>query len=164
MAIQFGYLTLFAVAFPAAPLAALLNNLIEGHTDLLKLLKSYQRPHPREAANIGTWLEILETMSYLSTIVNSLIIVFTSKELAQYSLFTRLFIGLTIEHLLFFIKYVISKTIPDTPTWVAEAFAKKTYYKQLAIDQAIQARKDAKRIQREAHETADPIVNLEEYN
>ncbi len=52
MAIQFGYLTLFAAAFPAAPFAALLNNLVEARTDLVKLFKGMQRPHPREAASI----------------------------------------------------------------------------------------------------------------
>jgi hypothetical protein len=52
IAIQFGYVTLFAAAFPAAPAAALLNNLVEGKSDLLKLFKGMQRPHPREASSI----------------------------------------------------------------------------------------------------------------
>ena len=39
MAIQFGYVTLFAVAFPLAPLCAYINNLVEAKTDLFKLIK-----------------------------------------------------------------------------------------------------------------------------
>ena len=51
MAIQFGYVTLFAVAFPAAPAAALFNNVIEARTDLVKVtpishLFPTHFPHP----------------------------------------------------------------------------------------------------------------------
>jgi hypothetical protein len=35
--IQFGYVTMFAVAFPLAPLFALANNLWEARLDLVKL-------------------------------------------------------------------------------------------------------------------------------
>lgn len=170
MAIQFGYLTLFAVAFPAAPIAALINNMIESRSDLVKLMKSMQRPHPREAANIGTWVEILEVMSYIACMVNCAIIVFTSKELAHLSLFSRLWIGLVIEHLLFFLKFTIAKFIPDAPAWVREAYAKRTYYKQLTIDQAIQVRKEVKRQSRAVNnqsvqivvDSQDPLVRLED--
>lgn len=100
MAIQFGYLTLFAVAFPAAPVAALFNNLIEARTDLVKLFKGMSRPHPRESATIGTWLQIIEAMSYIATVFNCAIIVFTSKELNNsypgISWFSKLCIGINV--------------------------------------------------------------------
>jgi hypothetical protein len=38
MAVQFGYVTLFAAAFPAAPLAAFINNMVEARTDLFKVI------------------------------------------------------------------------------------------------------------------------------
>jgi len=137
MAIQFGYLTLFAVAFPAAPLAALINNLVEGRSDLLKLLKGMQRPHPKEAANIGTWLEIIEMVSYLATVTNCAIIVFTSTELDNsynMNIYTKLWIGILAEHLIFLLKFAIEKFIPDSPEWVRESYARRVYYKQVALE------------------------------
>jgi len=138
MAIQFGYVTLFAAAFPAAPFAALINNLVEARTDLVKLFKGMQRPHPREAANIGTWLEILEAISYLATITNSAIIVFTSTELdilyPNITPMTKLWIALIAEHVIFILKFLIQKFIPDAPAWVKEEWARKTYYKSLMAE------------------------------
>lgn len=52
--LQFGYVTLFASAFPLAPLAALLNNLVEIRSDAFRLLTSTQRPFHQGARNIGT--------------------------------------------------------------------------------------------------------------
>ena len=60
MVTQFGFLTLFAMAFPLAPLFAFFNNVIEIRTDSTILLKFCQRPVPERAASIGTWLRILE--------------------------------------------------------------------------------------------------------
>ncbi len=51
--IQFGFITLFAAAFPLAPLMALVNNLIEIRTDALKLLKSTNRAEYLGASGIG---------------------------------------------------------------------------------------------------------------
>jgi anoctamin-10/anoctamin-7 len=54
--VQFGYVTLFVVAFPLAPLAALVNNVFETRVDSFKLLKLTRRPEPRGAYNIGIYL------------------------------------------------------------------------------------------------------------
>jgi len=171
IAIQFGYVTLFAAAFPLAPFAALLNNLVEGRSDLIKLFKGMQRPHPREASNIGTWIDIMEAISYLATITNSAIIVFTSTELQNLypgmSGQTKLMIALVAEHLIFLLKFLIQKFIPDAPAWVKEAYARKIYFKQLHIEQAKEEESHKK-----AHTPHTPhrfkapassLVNLEEH-
>src|SRR3546814_12637490 len=44
LAIQFGYITLFVVALPAAPFLAWVSNYIEIRTDGYKLIKHHQRP------------------------------------------------------------------------------------------------------------------------
>lgn len=43
--IQYGYVTLFAAAFPLAPLLALINNVVEIRTDAFKFLNGTNRPH-----------------------------------------------------------------------------------------------------------------------
>ncbi len=53
MVIQYGYVTLFAAAFPLAPLLAYVNNLVEIRTDSWKMLKQNHRPTYRGAKGIG---------------------------------------------------------------------------------------------------------------
>ena len=50
MVVQFGYVTLFAAAFPATAALALINNMIEIRSDAYKLLKATQRPACMRAA------------------------------------------------------------------------------------------------------------------
>lgn len=42
LAVQFGYITLFVVAFPLAPFLALANNYVEFRSDAFKLLTQMQ--------------------------------------------------------------------------------------------------------------------------
>jgi hypothetical protein len=44
LALQFGYVVLFAPAFPLAPALALLSNIVENRIDGLKLFISFQKP------------------------------------------------------------------------------------------------------------------------
>jgi hypothetical protein len=53
LAIQFGFICLFATAFPLAPLFALLNNLVEIRIDATKVCRLLRRPEPRGVASIG---------------------------------------------------------------------------------------------------------------
>lgn len=54
-ALQFGFITLFVVAFPLAPLFALLNNTSEIRTDSYKILTKLQRPPAIPAEDIGAF-------------------------------------------------------------------------------------------------------------
>ena len=53
--IQFGYVSFFSIAFPLAPVLALINNLFELRADAYKLCNSKQRPLARKASGIGIW-------------------------------------------------------------------------------------------------------------
>ncbi|CAF0848775.1 unnamed protein product [Brachionus calyciflorus] len=79
MVIQYGFITLFVVAFPLAPLFAFLNNVLEIRIDAFKVLTQLKRPLPKKAQDIGIWLTILNTISKLGVITNGLIIAFTSE-------------------------------------------------------------------------------------
>merc|ERR1712224_839373 len=78
MAIQFGYVTLFAAAFPIASLASLINNIVEIKSDATKLLIHTQRPHYRGAEDIGSWQRVFEIVSTLAVMTNVSIVGFTS--------------------------------------------------------------------------------------
>ena len=68
--IQYGLVTLFVAAFPLAPLFALLNNVIEVRLDAYKIVTQFRRPVAQRVANIGVWMEILKTLTYLAVISN----------------------------------------------------------------------------------------------
>jgi anoctamin-10/anoctamin-7 len=55
VAIQFGYVALFASALPIASLASLFAFLIEVKADTIKFLYVYRRPQPTGALDIGLW-------------------------------------------------------------------------------------------------------------
>ncbi|XP_073908253.1 anoctamin-9 isoform X2 [Castor canadensis] len=79
MMIQYGFTTIFVAAFPLAPLLALFSNLVEIRLDAIKMVQLQRRLVPRKANDIGTWLQVLETIGVLAVIANGMIIAFTSE-------------------------------------------------------------------------------------
>ncbi|CAF4830476.1 unnamed protein product [Rotaria sp. Silwood1] len=79
LVIQFGFVTLFATAFPLAPLFALLNNVIEIRLDAWKFLSKYKRPIPFKASDIGIWSDIISAISYVAVLTNAVVIAWTSE-------------------------------------------------------------------------------------
>uniref|UniRef100_A0A8C3MY07 Anoctamin n=1 Tax=Geospiza parvula TaxID=87175 RepID=A0A8C3MY07_GEOPR len=78
MVIQYSFTTIFAAAFPLAPLLALVNNVIEIHMDAIKMMRLRRRMVPRKAKDIGIWLQVLEAIGILAVIGNGLVIAITS--------------------------------------------------------------------------------------
>ena len=77
--IQYGYVALFSVAFPLAPLAAAFANFIELRADAFKVAYGVRRPRYRAAKDIGAWSGVLRFLSWLSLLTNTLLIAFTSQ-------------------------------------------------------------------------------------
>lgn len=76
--LQYGFITLFVVAFPLAPLFALLNNIFELRWDAKKFLLYHRRPITRRARNIGVWYSVMAIICRLSVLINAAIIAFSS--------------------------------------------------------------------------------------
>jgi hypothetical protein len=74
--IQFGYLVLFAPAFPLAPFFAFLNNVVEIRTGGYRLAVAYQRPVSKARSGIGSWLGVLKVLGFLAVITNASMITF----------------------------------------------------------------------------------------
>jgi len=79
--IQFGYMTMFAVAFPLAAVFALINNIIEIKVDATKMVYGVQRAKYEGANNIGTWMSVLIFMANCSIVTNIALVCFTSTQL-----------------------------------------------------------------------------------
>ncbi|KZT55849.1 DUF590-domain-containing protein [Calocera cornea HHB12733] len=74
MVTQFGYVVLWSVAWPLAPLCALVNNWVEIRSDAWKLTAHYRRPLPMRAETIGPWLDSLSFLCWLGALTNGALI------------------------------------------------------------------------------------------
>ncbi|XP_063708488.1 anoctamin-5 isoform X2 [Culicoides brevitarsis] len=91
MVIQYGFITLFVVAFPLAPFFALLNNVFEMRLDAKKFLLYYRRAVPKRVRDIGSWYGIMQVICRLSVMSNAFIIAFSSNFIPElvYSIYVK---------------------------------------------------------------------------
>lgn len=78
MIIQYGFITIFVVAFPLGPLFALLNNVFETRLDAKKFLLYYKRSVPRRVRDIGIWYNVMHVLGKIAVISSAFIIAFSS--------------------------------------------------------------------------------------
>jgi hypothetical protein len=133
--IQFGFVVLFVVVFPAAPFFALLNNIIEFRLDASKMLGFTRRPHPKGAYDMGTWFYILELISWTMVLSNTALLVFSSNHYrTQLTAETRWITFVVVEHILIGIKLAISFFVPDVSADTEERLARQTVIRHTLVD------------------------------
>jgi len=118
--IQYGYVTLFAVACPLSPCLALFNNyFVESWLDRKKLLHWRARPNLVGAQGMGNWMNILEIMGFMTVTTNVAIVVFTSRAFdGEYTASERVFLFLVLEHAFIILRIAIEYFAPDQATEV----------------------------------------------
>eukprot|EP00800_Vazella_pourtalesii_P020023 TRINITY_DN6964_c0_g1_i3.p1 TRINITY_DN6964_c0_g1~~TRINITY_DN6964_c0_g1_i3.p1 ORF type:complete len:737 (-),score=159.38 TRINITY_DN6964_c0_g1_i3:992-3202(-) len=77
LVIQFGFVTIFAAAFPLAPFFALFNNYFEVRIDASKFCILTRRPLASKSQDIGPWYSILDIISKIAVVTNAFLIPFT---------------------------------------------------------------------------------------
>ena len=123
MVIQLGFVTMFAPAFPLAPLFALINNTLEFRGELY-MNRIKKRNRATGASGIGAWMWIIDLLSIISVIANCGILFFTSTKLQDsldFDPIERFYIVILAEHGLIVLKMFFRSVIPDTPAWVTKA-------------------------------------------
>lgn len=80
MVIQFGYLSLFSVAWPLTACCFLVNNWVELRSDAVKIAISSRRPIPWRADSIGPWIDALGFLSWLGTMSSAGIVALCSRD------------------------------------------------------------------------------------
>ena len=118
---QFGYVTFFSSIYPLAGVLALINDIFEIRGDALKLCIAYQRPFGERVANIGIWQVAMECMGVIAIVINFALIG-QSGQLAKWfpdiDGMNLMILIVGFEHVMLFLKIVISYAISDTPNWV----------------------------------------------
>ncbi|KAH9109077.1 hypothetical protein LEN26_010766 [Aphanomyces euteiches] len=129
MVIQYGFVTLFVVAFPLTPAMALINNMIEIHSDAFKLCSAHRRPFPHRAASIGSWDFFLNIINTLAVVTNIAILLFThdpndSVTTTATSSTTKWVTFVIAEQVCLVMKFVVAFVIPDEPQELTELKAR----------------------------------------
>mmetsp|Transcript_28204 Transcript_28204/g.62456 ORF Transcript_28204/g.62456 Transcript_28204/m.62456 type:complete len:970 (-) Transcript_28204:129-3038(-) len=134
LVIQYGYVTMFVVAFPLAPALALLNNLFESKVDLFKLAECRRSPL-LQRSTIGPWQSCMEFISFLAVVSNSFLIVMVSTRfelIIPAELYAhmktdigRLIAMIIMEHFLLGFKLLMMYIIDDIPRWLQESVAEQ---------------------------------------
>jgi hypothetical protein len=132
--IQFGFVVLFVVVFPAAPILALFNNIIEFRLDASKLMSFTRRPHPKGTFDMGTWYSILNLLSWVMVVSNTALIVFSSNQARTIDSDLRWVTFVIVEHILIGIKLLIEFFVPDVPTDVEEKLARQDVVRVTLIE------------------------------
>jgi len=122
--IQYGYVTLFVICFPAIPVIAFFNNIVEVKIDAYKLVKQCRRPIPTKSQGLGTWVHILELFSIISVMNNAALYVFVSDLPSDYfsnddlTRPERVKVFVIVATGLFFILGALKLAIPNVPGMV----------------------------------------------
>eukprot|EP00644_Phytophthora_capsici_P004735 jgi/Phyca11/546038/estExt2_Genewise1Plus.C_PHYCAscaffold_190551 len=129
MLVQFGYVSFFSLAFPLAPLLALLNNLLELRTDAFKLCHTRQRPLAHKASGIGVWLHVLQIMSVLAVLTNCFHLAYSTtlleRAIPSVTATQKVWIVFSIEHLLLLLKVWLACAVPSVPREVSESLRRE---------------------------------------
>jgi len=126
MVIQFGFVTLFVVAFPLTPVLALINNILELHVDSFKLCFGFRRPFPQIGSNIGKWAFFMTLQSTISVVTNIAIIIFTTTLFNGMRLYQKWLLFVVAEHVLLVFKVALEGATQVVPGWVKELHARHT--------------------------------------
>jgi|EP01046_Picozoa_sp_COSAG06_P012677 hypothetical protein len=78
--IQFGYVVLFAPAYPLAPFWALVNNVIEIRSQAYQMCHGFRRPTWKAREGIGSWFIVLNVLGFLAVITNASMIAFVGSQ------------------------------------------------------------------------------------
>jgi len=132
--IQYGFVVLFVVVFPVAPVFALLNNFIEFKLDASKLMKFTRRPHPKGTYDMGTWFAILNVISWVMVVSNTALVIFSSGEAQTLQADYRWISFVVVEHILIGTKLLIEFFIPDVPRDVEDTLARQEVIKTTLVD------------------------------
>ncbi|KAF0716863.1 Aste57867_2628 [Aphanomyces stellatus] len=166
MVIQYGFVTLFVVAFPLTPAMALFNNLFEVHLDSFKLCSAYRRPFPHRASDIGSWNFFLNLMNMFAVVTNIGILLFTydpdgtlSSDATSTS--TKWVLFILAEQVCIGMRFFVAFAVPDEPVELGQL---KARFK--AIEATVFLGQDPNKDISKARETSEPInlIILDRHN
>ena len=157
LAVQFGYVTLFVVAFPLAPLMAYISNLIEFRSDGYQLLFMNRRVLPGGCQDIGTWMSIFQTMSLIAVITNSAIVCFTMQVL-PFSFSGKVWIFIGLQYFIFASMAWFEYVIDDVPFEVSLQLQRQEYICERLQDNDLDASEEESIKRRKSMKLSNQLI------
>ena len=151
--IQYGFITLFAVAFPLAALIAFITNIWLIRIDRLVLLKLLKRPIPEKANGIGLWKEAMENITMAAIFTNSGIMCFTLRVFDHWEISkgTGLIPFMLMVALAFVVRKIVKGIIIDKPGRYKKVWKRHKYL----VDKFIKGYSPYKKGFEKSHEDFD---------
>jgi len=115
LAVQYGYTTLFVIAFPLTPFLAFVSAILESKVDGGKLLLSFQRPVAKSIEDIGTWQIVFLITTIFAVLSNLAMMAFRTPILTKNSDIPPVWGFVICQYALFVFMYLVGEFIPDTP-------------------------------------------------
>eukprot|EP00455_Lapot_gusevi_P042543 TRINITY_DN5055_c0_g2_i2.p1 TRINITY_DN5055_c0_g2~~TRINITY_DN5055_c0_g2_i2.p1 ORF type:complete len:185 (+),score=43.61 TRINITY_DN5055_c0_g2_i2:54-608(+) len=123
----YGYISLFVLVFPLAPLVNLLWCVVSGLITFRKLAFHTRRPEPRSTFDIGVWYSVFNVMTVLAIVTNCALVVFQTSLFSSWSDAGRLVAFIFMEHGLCSLKFINSYCIPELPRAVKESLQRQEH-------------------------------------
>ena len=125
LSLEFGYVLMFTVVWPLAPLASLGISLLEQRCSCVRLAVATRRPPGPRCSGLGTgdaWFAVFSFLAGVSTLVNCGMIALSTTQLDDFfnfdeplPPFEKLLIAVGAEHLLLLAKLALQFSFPDSP-------------------------------------------------
>lgn len=122
LVIQYGYITMFAAAFPLGSFFNYLFLFFERRSDAYKIERLCRRPLSVSASDIGIWDDIMKLVSYMSVFTNLFLFAFADRQIDEIGVKrsecanSHYFIG--IENSLIVIILILRLLVSKKPKWV----------------------------------------------
>ena len=142
LAIQYGFVIMFSLALPIAPLLALLNNLVEFRSDAFKMIYVARRIAGSRAKGIGPWMGVLRVLTYMGVACNFGFLLVTtdffSRLAVVWPVFEMRWVQVTsvfaLEHFLLVLKVTVDFLVPDMPEAVQARLARTEFLSGVKVD------------------------------
>eukprot|EP00755_Sulcionema_specki_P024176 Sspe_Gene.14724::Locus_5101_Transcript_1_3_Confidence_0.500_Length_3939::g.14724::m.14724 len=120
IALQYGFMSMFACLFPWGPAAAVAYNLVESKLDATKIYTQVQRPVAAIAKDIGAWKTIFTFLTFCSCITNAYAICFMTDVLQRHFSLgddndSRMKVFLASQYGLFLVVLLVRGLVPHVP-------------------------------------------------
>eukprot|EP00760_Papus_ankaliazontas_P001170 PhM_4_TR10409/c0_g1_i1/m.42736 len=130
IAIQYGYMSMFASCFPWGPVAALIYNIIELRLDAKKVLHMSQRARPVPVTSIGSWNHVFRFLVASSILCNSYILCFLSDTFQDLGFIdddaaSRARGFVVVQYVFLGAMFSVFMLLPSVPAHVSKSTAKK---------------------------------------
>ena len=132
LVIQYGYVSMFSVAFPLNAFITYIFLFFERRSDAYKIEKLCRRPLTQNTSDIGIWDDVMKLISFTSVFTNLFLYSFNinnGKDKIGASDCENSAYFISIEHLLIIIIFILHSIISIKPRWV-KVFLLRTEHKE----------------------------------